>query len=351
MAETEIETEQEAMNIPIDTVEHENSPEPNDITTNNEDEDNNKLPEPENENENQSPPGRQPLKQQPNQLVYEPSPSNNYNFPCFDQPPQYHIDQSPPQDLDFYSRFKLLQMEIYHRFEETLRPLNPIPLVGVKEPEGSDDYTEVTLDEEQFTMEPLDTFLMGDEVNSTILERENDEFIKSSVDNLVPIPRESELTSDNTDLESSMPIDPPLPCTDVLGDTIVDIDLLLGEHLDTLLMGDREVDFNPSKDIEELERLLADNPVPVPRVFDAPLGNSDSISRSYDVTLSNHIFDFNDDYTLCYDNPLFDEEFEDISSLDPLESTLVIDESSLLVTPLPDPKQICLKEVERFDPF
>ncbi|GJX52369.1 hypothetical protein Tco_0280738 [Tanacetum coccineum] len=63
------------------------------------------------------------------------------------------------------------------------------------------------------------------------------------------------------------------------------------------------------------------------------------------------LFDFNNDYTLCYDNPLFDEEFEDISSLDPPESTPVIDESSLLVTPLTDPKQICLREVDRFDPF
>ncbi|GJT21538.1 hypothetical protein Tco_0891475 [Tanacetum coccineum] len=201
-----------------------------------------------------------------------------------------------------------------------LRPLKPILLVGVKEPEGSDDYTEVTLDEEQSTLEPLDTFLMGDEVNNTILERENDEFIKSSVDNLVPIPRESELTLDR-------------------------------EHIDTLSTRDREVDFNPSRDIEELERLLADDPVPAPRVFDAPLGNSDSISRSYDVTFSNPLLDFNDDYTLCYDNPLFDEEFEDISSLDPPESTLVINESSLLVTPLPDPKQICLREMERFDPI
>ncbi|GKF31548.1 hypothetical protein Tco_0101346, partial [Tanacetum coccineum] len=37
-------------------------------------------------------------------------------------------------------------------------------------------------------------------------------------------------------------------------------------------------------------------------------------------TFSNSLFDFNDDYTLCYDNPLFDEEFEDISSLDPPRS-------------------------------
>nr|GFB72508.1 hypothetical protein [Tanacetum cinerariifolium] len=88
-----------------------------------------------------------------------------------------------------------------------------------------------------------------------------------------------------------------------------------------------------------------------PRIFDVPLGNDDSISRSFDVTFSNHLFDFNDDYTLCYDNPLFDEEFEDISSLDPPESTSVFDESALLVTPPPASKQLSLKEVERFDMF
>ncbi|GKA70482.1 hypothetical protein Tco_0776621 [Tanacetum coccineum] len=218
-----------------------------------------------------------------------------------------------------------------------LRPLKPIPLIGVGEPKGSNYFTEVPFDDEQIlrqyntahvtppplaytspppvlaTMEPLDTFLIGDEVISTIPERENDEFIKSSVDDLVLILRESELILDSIDLKCSMPIDPPLPCTDVLGDTIVDIDLLLGEHLDTLSTGDREVDFNPSRDIEELECLLADDPVPVPRVFDEPLGNSDLVPRSYDVTFSNPLFDFNDDYTLCYDNLLFDEEFEDIN--------------------------------------
>ncbi|GKC85308.1 hypothetical protein Tco_1141025 [Tanacetum coccineum] len=200
-------------------------------------------------------------------------------------------------------------------------------------------------------MEPLDTFLMWDKVIITIPERENDEFIKSRVDDLVPILKESELTLDSTDLECSMPIDPPLPCTDVLGDTIVDIDLLLGEHLDTLSTGDREIDFNPIRDIEELERLLVDDPVPVPRVFDAPLGYSDSISRSFDVTFSNSLFNFNDDYNLCYDNPLFNKEFEDISCLDPLESTPVINESTLIVTPLPASKPFILREVERFDLF
>nr|GEY20115.1 hypothetical protein [Tanacetum cinerariifolium] len=38
---------------------------------------------------------------------------------------------------------------------------------------------------------------MGDEHLSTILEMESDEVIKSSVENLVQIPSESEATSDN----------------------------------------------------------------------------------------------------------------------------------------------------------
>nr|GEU91848.1 NAC domain-containing protein [Tanacetum cinerariifolium] len=205
---------------------------------------------------------------------------------------------------------------------------------------GSDDYTEVTYDKEKClsdhytapvtppplayistplflaTMEHFDTFFMGDEVISTILAREINEFIKSSVDDLVSILRESKL----------------------------------GEPLDTLSTGDREVDSIPSRDIEELERLLVDDPVPVPRVFDEPLGHSDLISRSFDVTFPNPLFNFNDDYTLCYNNPLFDEEFEDISSLDPPKSTPVIDESSLLVTPPPASNQLSLREVDRFDP-
>ncbi|GJZ27992.1 hypothetical protein Tco_0572639 [Tanacetum coccineum] len=275
----------------------------------------------------------------PGTTFYEPSPSNNYDFFCFDQPPQYHIDQSPPQNLDFYSRFKLLQMEIDCRFKEMLRPLKTNSPAG--ESEWSNDFTEVTLDEEQSTKEPLDTFLMGDEVISTILERENDEFIKSSVDDLVLIPRESEVTSVYDDLECSMPLDsPPSPRFDVLGERKVDIDLPFGEHLDTLSTGDREIDFNP-RDIE------TNDLIPVLRVFDEPLCNSDSVPKSYDVTFSNPLFDFNDDYTLCYDNPLFDEEFEDITP----ESTLVIDESSLLVTPPPASKQLSLREVERTDPF
>ncbi|GJT28802.1 hypothetical protein Tco_0909077 [Tanacetum coccineum] len=262
-----------------------------------------------------------------------------------------------------------------------------------------------------------------DEPNpATIPERENDEFIKSSVDDLIPIPRESEVTSVCDDLECDMPItilfpttdvreedfdiafmrissrllngergcddskprsydvtfsnplfnfnddstlcndnplfdkefeeDPPkwilvidestllvtlpLPCTDILGDAIIDIDLLLGEHLDTLSTGDREINFNPSGDIEELERLLADDPVPE---LIAEFGLNDSIPTEIDDRYHDSEGDI-----IYFEQLLNEDTSSDVSSaLLPTEFSLDL--------PLPDPKQICLREVERFDPF
>ncbi|GJS46694.1 hypothetical protein Tco_0596815 [Tanacetum coccineum] len=167
--------------------------------------------------------------------------------------------------------------------------------------------------DDRYDVSPMVSGYGRDEVICTTPKRENDEFIKSSIDDLVLIPRESEVTLVCDDLECDMHVNTPLPTTDVLGEAIVNIDLPLREHLNTLSTGDRKVNFNPSRDIEELECLLADDLVPVPRVFDEPLGNSDSPG--------------------------------------PPESTPVIDESTLLVTPLPASKQLSLREVERFDLF
>nr|GEU73115.1 hypothetical protein [Tanacetum cinerariifolium] len=60
---------------------------------------------------------------------------------------------------------------------------------------------------------------MGDEDSSTTLVRETDQFIKSGEDDLVPIPRESEKTSDD-DSECNM-LDISLPITDVRDDDFV----------------------------------------------------------------------------------------------------------------------------------
>ncbi|GJU64915.1 hypothetical protein Tco_1246750, partial [Tanacetum coccineum] len=54
------------------------------------------------------------------------------------------------------------------------------------------------------TEEPEYSLIMGNEELSTIPEKESDEFIKSSVEDLIPIPRESK-DSSRSDSESVLP--------------------------------------------------------------------------------------------------------------------------------------------------
>nr|GEW86263.1 hypothetical protein [Tanacetum cinerariifolium] len=284
----------------------------------------------------------------------------------------------------------------------------PVPLVNSIVNKESNDDIELTLAYTPpppflATMKPLNTLLMGDEVISNNHARENNEFIKSSVDDLVPIPRESEMTFVCGDLEYDMPINTPLPTTDVREENF-DINSPLGEQVVNFLMENVDVADLPRHMVKQLFGLLVKNQSSTNRMSDEPL-RDDLKPRSYDVTFSNTLFDFNDDFTLCNDNLLFYEEFEDISSLDPpklapldyeplgnhysvsrslddsipteiddgyydsegdiiFSEHLLIEEiffdpthavlpkkSTLLVTPPPTSKQLSLREVERFDLF
>nr|GEV85311.1 hypothetical protein [Tanacetum cinerariifolium] len=240
-------------------------------------------------------------------------------------------------------------------------------------------------------MKPADTLLMRDEDSSTNLVTKTNKFINSSVDDLVPIPRESEVTLDSN-LECDIPIDTPFPTTDVKEGNF-DVNSPLGEHVVDFLIENEDTINLPRHLVKYLFSYLVKHPSSTQRMFDEPLGD-DLKLRSYDVTFSNSLFNFNDDFTLRNDNSLFDEEVEEISSLDPLISAplnyeplgnpnsvsrsletndLILEEltveiglddsiqteindvlpkkSTLLVTPLPDYEHIFLKEVERFYPF
>ncbi|GJT39466.1 hypothetical protein Tco_0939331 [Tanacetum coccineum] len=145
-------------------------------------------------------------------------------------------------------------------------------------------------------MEPEDSFIMGDKNLRTIPEKESDKFIKSSVEDLVPIRKESEDMS-YSDKECDLPF-----C-------------------------DNFVTFS--------------NPL-----FDA---NDDFTSSNEGVPeenikiYSNPLFDFDDEYISSDVNPLFKEVLEDIENKDSYVSNL--DEPALLVTPLSD-----ANEDECFDP-
>ncbi|GJT49169.1 hypothetical protein Tco_0975326 [Tanacetum coccineum] len=161
-------------------------------------------------------------------------------------------------------------------------------------------------------LEPEDSLIMGDENLSTILEKESDEFIKSSVEDLVLIPSESEDTS-GSDSECDLPSCNNFSPINVSEEKSVTFSNPLFDSND---------DFTSSDD-ESL---------------------SDEDVTKYNVKIySNPLFKFDDEYISSDVNPLFDEVLEDIEGEDSYVSKL--DEPDLLVTPLSK-----LNEDECFDP-
>ncbi|GJT72881.1 hypothetical protein Tco_1384993 [Tanacetum coccineum] len=162
--------------------------------------------------------------------------------------------------------------------------------------------------------------------------------------------------------ESTLLVTLPSPYLVVLGDE--KIALLLRDDLDTLSTRDRDIDFNPIRNIEELEHLQANDHVPVPRVFDEPLGNSDSMSRSIETSdlileeltaeigLDDSIpTNIDDRYYDSEGNILFFEQLLNEDTSSGVSLALLPTKSSSLVLPPFASKQLSLRDVERFDPF
>ncbi|GKC26851.1 hypothetical protein Tco_1034145 [Tanacetum coccineum] len=113
------------------------------------------------------------------------------------------------------------------------------------------------------TMEPEDSLIMGDEDLRTIPEKESDEFIKSSVEDLVPIPR-----GDIDEIDAFLDID-------------VSTDIEDGYH-------------DSEGDIIYLESLLFDDTIPhlPPEVFlDHDLKNLKDGPDNEDLKRMNKVFD------------------------------------------------------------
>ncbi|GKB14521.1 hypothetical protein Tco_0848444 [Tanacetum coccineum] len=161
-------------------------------------------------------------------------------------------------------------------------------------------------------MKPDDSLITENEELSTILEKESDEVIKSSVEDLVPILSESEDTS-GSDSECDLPSCNDFSPINVSGEKSVTLSNPLLDSND---------DFTSSDD-----ESLSDEDVPKDNV------------KIY----SNPLFEFDDEYISSDVNPLFDEVLENIESKDSYVSKL--DEPVLLVTHLSK-----LNEDECFDP-
>ncbi|GJS00984.1 hypothetical protein Tco_0317492 [Tanacetum coccineum] len=240
--------------------------------------------------------------------VYEPNPCNNYDFLYFDQPSQFTPPQPLPlrelnrADLITYmiesevqfnktqEQFNIIQEQLNMDFENeinhlqeilNLRNSNQNPPVDFYDLKGSDEGNNEI---DSLTKEPSYTLLMGK--------------------------RELEMTSVCDDLECNMHVNTPLSTTDVREEDF-DINSPLREQVVDFLMENVDVADLPRHMVKQLFGLLVKNLSSTKRMSDEPLGD-DSKPRSYDVTFSNPLFDFNDDFTLCNDNLLFDKEFEDI---------------------------------------
>ncbi|GJY27577.1 hypothetical protein Tco_0403344 [Tanacetum coccineum] len=162
------------------------------------------------------------------------------------------------------------------------------------------------------TLELEDSLIMGNEDLRTIPEKESDEFIKSSVEDFVPIPSESDDTSES-DSDFDLPSCDDFSPFNVYKEKYVTFSNPLFDLND---------DFTSSDD-----ESLSDEDVPEDNV------------KIY----SNPLFEFDDEYISSDINPLFDEVLENIESKDSYVSNL--DEPGLLVTPLSD-----ANEDECFDP-
>nr|GEZ34797.1 hypothetical protein [Tanacetum cinerariifolium] len=246
-----------------------------------------------------------------NQNYFEPNASYNYNSSGFDQPPQHFIDHQ--EDLNQQRMNNAAKLSTH--IPEPSRHFNYI----CYDDDDDDDDEENTIPIRDIiyqlppsiviTTSPLvlpiedpeDSLIMRNTKLSIIPKKESDEVIKSSVEDFVPIPSESEDTS-GSDSECDLPS----------YDDFSPIDVPEGKSV-TLSnsLFDSNNDFTSSDD-----ESLSDEDVPKDNV------------KIY----SNPLFEFDDEYISSDINPLFDEVLEDIESKASYDSNL--DKLALLVTPL-----------------
>ncbi|GKC96832.1 hypothetical protein Tco_1162274, partial [Tanacetum coccineum] len=142
-----------------------------------------------------------------------------------------HTGVSFVEDLDLKKDIDDMKLQM-NEIMELIRERYQIhePPISFDEPEGSNDDTKVIFDEEQFLKQ-------------------------QSTAHVTP---------------PQLAYIPPLPC------------LATMEPLDAFLMGDEVISTTPARENDVY--FLADEPVSIPRIFDEPLGNSDSMSRSFEIS-------------------------------------------------------------------
>nr|GEZ80577.1 putative RNA-directed DNA polymerase [Tanacetum cinerariifolium] len=200
------------------------------------------------------------------QVLWMRTQLTDYGF-HFDKIPMYcdskaaiAISCNPVQ----HSRTKHIDVR-YHFIKENVKKEQAAKARYWKIPicyDDDEDYT-IAIIPIVSTMKPEDSLRMGDEHLDTIPTTESDEFIKSSVENLIPSPSKSE---DLSDSECDVPA-----CDDftTFSNLLFDVD---DDFSST--------DCDPEEEIRLIEKLLYDNSSPRPlKEFNSK--NSDAIIESF----------------------------------------------------------------------
>nr|GEZ05510.1 hypothetical protein [Tanacetum cinerariifolium] len=243
---------------------------------------------------------------------FKSNPCYDSNYSGFDQIelPQYSVNpflniQNEPSDHELFIS-KLIQQKLQNEYAQP--------------------FSAIAITFDLPTMEPVDSLRMGDEILDTIPKTKSDEFIKYSVENLVPNPSESE---DLFDSECDVPAcDDFTTFSNLLFDADDDfssksllnhdssiissssskIDSLLDEFagevvlLKSISLGIDKTDCDPEEEIRLIEKLLYDNSSPSPpkefisKNSDAaiesfspspiPVEDSDSFMKEFDLSFT-----------------------------------------------------------------
>nr|GFB02479.1 hypothetical protein [Tanacetum cinerariifolium] len=286
--------------------------------------------------------------------------SYNSNSLGFDkpQPPQSPVIHQPPQELSIQEMENLKQQyldelkrlrNLEYRNEIKIAYLSTHPSKCLNsfcyDDDDEEDYTSaITPDEPVLSTEEPDNYLsMGDEHLDTIPATESDEVIKSSVENLIPIPSEFEgipeyithpskcLNSfcydddDEEDYTSAITPDEPVLSTE--------------EPDNYLSMGDEHLDTIPATESDEVIKSSVENLIPIPSEFEGiPEYMCDVPSHDnflpFDVS-NDQIEDFsesNKEFSLIDDDSFSIDDIDYVEA-SPLDSELVSAEVIEIVIP------------------
>ncbi|GJY07955.1 hypothetical protein Tco_0375009 [Tanacetum coccineum] len=223
---------------------------------------------------------------------------HNSNYSGFDQPPQYSINHQ--EDLnqqrisdvhDGWDKLEESYNEIFNMvrsFYEMVIQRKQAANISTHTPEPSIHFNFTCDDDEEYfiplkdmpkispsislapvssIVEPEDSLIMGNEEPSTIPKKESDEFIKSSVEDLIPIPRESEDASgsDITPLSDSNKDECLAPRDDIElflhHDPSISVFSILEGFIDEPLLEENDDLFDLESKESDWKKILYDAPI------------------------------------------------------------------------------------------